>query len=122
MYLVDYCLTVPAEETYQLVFSPPICVIVIGCNVIKLICTLFTARDDREDVFLTIGDAIASYLTWPIQQQKEAVYCRSPSLIRRILGWRKKPEKKKSPLRMRLTQIDQTVPLEQPPRHSGYML
>ncbi|KAJ5240576.1 uncharacterized protein N7469_002167 [Penicillium citrinum] len=117
MYPVDYCLTVPAEETCQLVFSPPICLVVIGCNVIKLICTLFTARDDREDVFLTIGDAIASYLTWP-DPTTEGSCLLSNLIISKTSGWRKKPKKRKGSTQDKIgnSQVDHTVPLELPPR------
>jgi hypothetical protein len=118
MYPVNYCLTVPAEETCQLVFSPPICLIVIGCNVIKLICTLFTARDDREDVFLTIGDAIASYLTWPDSTTEGSCLLSKALINTKTLGWRKKSKKKKKSTQDEIgnIQIDQTVPLELPPR------
>ncbi|KAL4939673.1 hypothetical protein BDV06DRAFT_198363 [Aspergillus oleicola] len=64
-YPIEHCLTAPSEPACQLVFSPTICLVVIGCNLVKLICTILAATDTREDVFLTIGDAIASFLTHP---------------------------------------------------------
>lgn len=93
-YPVERCLTVPMEESCQLVFSPPICLIVIGCNIIKLICALFTASDSRDDVFMTIGDAIASYLTRP-DPMTEGCCLLSKSLINKgSQGWRRKPKKR----------------------------
>ncbi|KAL4805760.1 hypothetical protein BDV18DRAFT_12883 [Aspergillus unguis] len=63
--LVDHCLTVPSPETCELYVSLPLCLVVLACNVSKLVCTLLAAKDKREDIFLTTGDAIASYLACP---------------------------------------------------------
>ncbi|KAL4913092.1 hypothetical protein BDW62DRAFT_214530 [Aspergillus aurantiobrunneus] len=95
-YPVDHCLTVPAEEKCQLVFSPPICIVVIGCNLIKLVCTLFTARDSREDVFLTIGDAIASFLARPDPTTEGSCLLSKPLVDKKVQGWHKKPKKNKN--------------------------
>lgn len=93
-YPVEHCLTVPMEESCQLVFSAPICLIVIGCNIIKLICALFTASDSRDDVFMTIGDAIASYLARP-DPMTEGCCLLSKSLINKgSQGWHRKPKKR----------------------------
>ena len=52
-------------EHCQLLFSPPICIIVICCNAAKVFCMLLAMRDDRDEIFLTIGDAIASFVQSP---------------------------------------------------------
>ncbi|KAL5355932.1 hypothetical protein BJX96DRAFT_171126 [Aspergillus floccosus] len=65
IYEVDHCVSLPTDERCQLSFSPPICLIIICCSVIKLLCILLAARDDRDEVLLTVGDAIASFLTRP---------------------------------------------------------
>ncbi|KAL4889864.1 hypothetical protein BDV59DRAFT_185642 [Aspergillus ambiguus] len=62
---IDHCVSLPIDERCQLSFSPPICLIIICCSIIKLVCMLLAARDDREDVLLTVGDAISSFLTRP---------------------------------------------------------
>ncbi len=113
-YPVEHCLTVPMEESCQLVFSPPICLIVIGCNIIKLICALFTASDSRDDVFMTIGDAIASYLARP-DPMTEGCCLLSKSLINKgTQGWYRKPKKK--PKHGAIDIPDSRLPLQLPDR------
>ncbi|KAL4883546.1 hypothetical protein BJY04DRAFT_226567 [Aspergillus karnatakaensis] len=113
-YLVDHCMTLTTEETCQLFFSPPICIIVIGCNIIKLICTLFTARDTREDVFLTIGDAIASFLTRPDFTTAGSCLMSKPLVDKRTQGWKKRLRKKEE--QMDINNNQKTLPLRLLPR------
>lgn len=111
-YPVEHCLTVPIEESCQLVFSPPICLIVIGCNIIKLVCALFTASDGRDDVFMTIGDAISSYLTRP-DPTTEGCCLLSKSLINKgASGWHRKQRKK--PKHDAIEIPDSRLPLQLP--------
>ncbi|KAL4785975.1 hypothetical protein BJX76DRAFT_355568 [Aspergillus varians] len=114
-YPVQHCLTVPVEETCQLVFSPVIALIVIACNVVKLICTIVTARDGREDVFLTTGDAIASFLARPDPTTEGSCLLSKPLVDTGIQGWRKKPQKGKKRAALD-TQINRTLPLQLSPR------
>ncbi|KAJ5150526.1 uncharacterized protein N7500_010715 [Penicillium coprophilum] len=88
-YSIDHCMTLPAKETCQLFFSPPICLVVIGCNIIKLICALLAAREDRKDIFLTTGDAIASFLTKPDPTTVGACLLSGPLVNKKAHGWRK---------------------------------
>ncbi|ODM21052.1 hypothetical protein SI65_04105 [Aspergillus cristatus] len=62
---VDYCLSQKVEEECQLLFSLPICIIVILCNIVKIVCMFMTAHDPRKEIFLTVGDAISSFLNRP---------------------------------------------------------
>ncbi|KAJ9298484.1 hypothetical protein DTO271G3_3451 [Paecilomyces variotii] len=62
---VDHCLSQTVEQGCQLLFSLPICIAVILCNLIKISCMFLTAGDDRKEIFLTVGDAISSFLTRP---------------------------------------------------------
>ncbi|RAK99587.1 uncharacterized protein BO80DRAFT_384743 [Aspergillus ibericus CBS 121593] len=64
-YPVEYCLSLKTAEHCELQFSPAICLVVIACNVVKFLCMLLTARCDRKDIFLTVGDAMASFLSRP---------------------------------------------------------
>ncbi|PYH98138.1 hypothetical protein BO71DRAFT_317030 [Aspergillus ellipticus CBS 707.79] len=64
-YVVDYCLSHETSEHCELQFSPAICVVVLACNAVKVVCMFWTARADRKEIFLTVGDAIASFLTRP---------------------------------------------------------
>lgn len=62
---MSHCLTEKAEQRCLLSFSPPIAIAVIICNATKFVCMLLTARAKRQDLMLTVGDALASFLTRP---------------------------------------------------------
>ncbi|KAE8148804.1 hypothetical protein BDV25DRAFT_168224 [Aspergillus avenaceus] len=64
-YEPDHCLSREAEERCELHFSPSIGLVVIVCNIIKVTCMFLTARRDRSEVFMTMGDAISSFLSRP---------------------------------------------------------
>lgn len=113
-YPIEHCLTVPMDESCQLVFSPPICLIVIGCNLIKLICTLLAARDGRKDVFLTIGDAVASYLARPDSTTEGSCLLSKPLVNKGVQGWHKKPKKKRKKPRAVYVPVELTLPLHLP--------
>lgn len=61
----DYCLSERVDEKCQLYFSPPICLVVILCNVVKVTCMFLTIHGNRKNIFLTVGDAISSFLSRP---------------------------------------------------------
>ncbi|OQE22231.1 hypothetical protein PENFLA_c013G02865 [Penicillium flavigenum] len=88
-FTVDHCLSIPAEESCQLVFLPPVCLVVIFCNAIKLVCMVLAARDDREEVFLNIGDAIVSFLTHPDPATESAGLLSKDAVKKGIQGWHK---------------------------------
>jgi hypothetical protein len=62
---ISGCMTSDAEQHCQLYFSLPICIAVIACNIIKVLCMYMTAKTDRREIFLTIGDALSSFLDKP---------------------------------------------------------
>ncbi|PYH29891.1 uncharacterized protein BO87DRAFT_410151 [Aspergillus neoniger CBS 115656] len=64
-YSVEYCLSRKLTEQCELQFSPAICLVVIVCNIIKVLCMSLTALSNRTDIFLTVGDAVASFLSRP---------------------------------------------------------
>lgn len=64
-YKVDGCYSEQADEKCKLLFSWPMCLVVVVCNLIKVFCMFLTAKEDRSEIFLTIGDAIASFLRHP---------------------------------------------------------
>ncbi|KAJ5193480.1 hypothetical protein N7449_009622 [Penicillium cf. viridicatum] len=64
-YSIDYCLSQRVEEQCQLMYSPWICMVVIIFNLIKVICILLTIQQRRQGLFLTVGDAISSFLKCP---------------------------------------------------------
>ncbi|KAJ5373602.1 hypothetical protein N7517_005608 [Penicillium concentricum] len=114
LYSIDHCMTLPAKETCQLFFSPPICLIVIGCNIVKLICALLAARENRNDIFLTTGDAIASFLAKPDPATKGACLLSGSLVNKRTQGWWKyKGCERKS---LDLLETKQEIPLRLPSR------
>lgn len=66
IYSLDGCLSQKLEERCQLLYNPPICVTIIACAIVKVVCMFLAARLDREEPpLLTVGDAVASFLTRP---------------------------------------------------------
>lgn len=77
---IDYCLSQKVREECRLFFHLPIAVVVIICSSIKMVCIWVLLRTDRRDLFLTIGDAISSFLQRPHPTTK--YWCTlSPGLI-----------------------------------------
>lgn len=66
-YTAQECLEIPADERCQLLFSPPICIVVALSAMIKVIAMFYAARisRSRSEPLLTVGDAVASFLTRP---------------------------------------------------------
>lgn len=64
---INGCLAVKTEENCKLLYSPPICIIIIFSMMAKLAVIALTLRDgrSREAPLLTIGDAIASFMKCP---------------------------------------------------------
>ncbi|OJJ03883.1 hypothetical protein ASPVEDRAFT_891047 [Aspergillus versicolor CBS 583.65] len=60
---VDY--TQHASQHCQFYFSPAICIAVIACNMVKVFCMYLAARTDHKEIFLTVGDALSSFLDRP---------------------------------------------------------
>ena len=60
---VDNCLLGSAEEHCSLSLSRVLITIVIVCNIIKLTCYIIGLRFQEFDPLVTVGDAIASFLT-----------------------------------------------------------
>ena len=68
-YPVDYCLAQSRDvETCQLQYVPYIMIVVIVCNVIKVLAMGLTARyvwNLKEPILATVGDALESFITVP---------------------------------------------------------
>lgn len=63
---VSHCLSKDAKQRCQVLFSLPIALVVLACNSIKVVCMFLAAKSvHRRDVLLTVGDAVASFLTRP---------------------------------------------------------
>jgi hypothetical protein len=67
---ISHCLVVEADEKCRLQFSPAITLIVIVCSAIKVACLFLAAQCDQDEVLLTIGDALSSFLSRPDETTK----------------------------------------------------
>lgn len=64
-YNVTECLSKSVPPTCQLGCSLPLGLVVLGCIGLKFLCLLIVALERRGEIFLTVGDAIASFLRRP---------------------------------------------------------
>ena len=64
-YPVKYCLATEGLKSCRLEYSLPILLIVIFCNAIKLSAIIYAAKTIKKDHFITLGDAVASFLEVP---------------------------------------------------------
>lgn len=62
---IDHCLSQYVDEQCQLLYNMPIGIVIIICILLKVICLSFLVNIDRRNLFLTVGDAISSYLQNP---------------------------------------------------------
>ena len=62
---VNYCLAEPVEPACTVALSRTLLIIVIVCNVVKLLALAYTGHVSSFQPLTTIGDAIASFLTNP---------------------------------------------------------
>ncbi|KAJ5722121.1 hypothetical protein N7488_000156 [Penicillium malachiteum] len=69
-YPVDYCLSQKVGEECGVFYHLPIAIVVIICSIIKLGCMWFLLRMDRQDLIITLGDAISAFLQQPDQATK----------------------------------------------------
>lgn len=64
-YEVSYCLSQKVEDKCRLQFAAPIMVVVLCCNFVKLLAMIITLWKCKEKTFVTLGDALASFLENP---------------------------------------------------------
>ncbi|KAJ5158367.1 uncharacterized protein N7500_008018 [Penicillium coprophilum] len=62
---IESCFSRPTTPFCELGCSLPIGLVVMGCIALKLICMLVAALERRSEIFLTVGDALKSFLTCP---------------------------------------------------------
>jgi hypothetical protein len=62
---VRYCLSELVPERCKLQFSLHIMVVVIFCNVVKVVCLAMTGRRVKARTLATLGDAVESFLERP---------------------------------------------------------
>ncbi|KNG46280.1 hypothetical protein TW65_86917 [Stemphylium lycopersici] len=64
-YSVEYCLSEQADATCKLHFEPSIGIIITILNFVKAGVMLYAAFCVRDEPFMTLGDAVASFLEQP---------------------------------------------------------
>lgn len=66
-HLIDGCLAIEADEQCQLLYSPPICIVIMLTGLVKVLAMILAARigRSRSPPLLTVGDAVASFMTKP---------------------------------------------------------
>lgn len=62
---IKYCLSERAQERCRLQFSLRMMVVVIICNIVKVVCMSLTLWKRKTDPLVTVGDAVASFLEKP---------------------------------------------------------
>ncbi|PYI08667.1 hypothetical protein BO78DRAFT_395531 [Aspergillus sclerotiicarbonarius CBS 121057] len=62
---IDHCLSENTGGQCRLLYHMPIGVVMIICILLKVGCLFFLVNIDRRSLFLTVGDAISSYLQNP---------------------------------------------------------
>lgn len=82
---IEYCLGQKIDENCRLQFSLPVMVIVITCNVVKIICMVLVVLGDGSQPLVTVGDAIASFLDEPDPTTKNI--CLVDKYFFREEGW-----------------------------------
>ena len=71
-FLIDHCLAAKAAESCKLQYSFVVLPVIIMSNFIKLVAIIITLRTVKEQHFITIGDAISSFLSTPDLSVKES--------------------------------------------------
>lgn len=94
---VDHCLSQEVDERCQLLFSLSICLTIIICNIIKIACMLMTVYDDRKEIFLTVGDAISSFLKRPDRTTEHRSLLPKRNISERSPQCWERPDKERSP-------------------------
>ncbi|CAG8898361.1 unnamed protein product [Penicillium egyptiacum] len=95
-YSVDGCLVINSEERCQLLYSPPICIIIALATLLKVVAMFLAARigRHRSPPLLTVGDAVASFMEKP-DSTTEGMCWLSNADVRR--GAWKVPQKTEDP-------------------------
>jgi hypothetical protein len=67
--VVKYCLSEKTEAKCTLQFHAHIMMVTIICNIVKFTCMTLVLIKHNEKPLVTIGDAVESFLSSPIQQR-----------------------------------------------------
>ena len=88
-YTANGCLAVKAKPHCQLIYSPPICLVILLASAIKVAAIFLAAYVDRHrsPPLLTVGDAIASFLTRPDPSTRNQCWLSSRHIQRKTCQW-----------------------------------
>ncbi|KAJ5385297.1 hypothetical protein N7517_003208 [Penicillium concentricum] len=110
VYSIDGGLVIKAEERCQLLYSPPICIIIALATLLKVVAMFLAARigRHRSPPLLTVGDAVASFMENP-DSTTEGICWLSNSDVHR--GAWKVPQRTEDPAEEPLKGIRQRAPM-----------
>ncbi|KAJ5961043.1 uncharacterized protein N7479_008193 [Penicillium vulpinum] len=108
-YSIDGCLVIKSKERCQLLYSPPICIIIALTTFLKVIAMFLAARISRHRSapLLTVGDAVASFMEKP-DSTTEGICWLSNADVRR--GAWKVPQKSEDPAGEPLARVGEREP------------
>ncbi|GLA89221.1 hypothetical protein AtubIFM56815_003693 [Aspergillus tubingensis] len=111
---ISYCMEKTMTQRCRLLFSPSIALAVILFNLTKVVCMYLTAKTDRSEIFLRVGDAISSFLAHPDPTTKGRCLMSRADMARGPHQWEPLPRWKKS-IRKRIRrdpEIQTDIPME----------
>ncbi|PWY77254.1 hypothetical protein BO94DRAFT_588588 [Aspergillus sclerotioniger CBS 115572] len=88
---ISRCMGKTTTQRCRLLFSPSIALAVISFNLAKVICMYLTARTDRSEIFLRVGDAISSFLAQPDPTTKSRCLMSREDMTRGPYRWEPVP-------------------------------
>lgn len=111
---ISYCMEKTMTQRCRLLFSPSIALAVILFNLTKVVCMYLTAKTDRSEIFLRVGDAISSFLAHPDPTTKGRCLMSRADMARGPHRWEPSPRWKEFiRKRIRRDPEDQTeIPME----------
>ncbi|OOF93839.1 hypothetical protein ASPCADRAFT_132185 [Aspergillus carbonarius ITEM 5010] len=108
---ISRCMGKTMTQRCRLLFSPSIALAVILFNLAKVICMYLTARTDRSEIFLRVGDAISSFLAQPDPTTEHRCLMSREDMARGPYRWEPVPSWK-SFIRCRIDRNRGDIPME----------
>ncbi|KAI2932705.1 hypothetical protein CBS63078_1475 [Aspergillus niger] len=112
---ISYCMSKNMTQRCRLLFSPSIALAVILFNLTKVVCMYLTAKTDRSEIFLRVGDAISSFLVQPDPTTKGRCLMSRADMARGPHRWEPVPRWKES-IRKRIRRdpknLTEDIPME----------
>ncbi|PYI10621.1 hypothetical protein BO78DRAFT_458425 [Aspergillus sclerotiicarbonarius CBS 121057] len=108
---ISHCMRKTMTQRCRLLFSPSIALAVILFNLAKVICMYLTARTDRSEIFLRVGDAVSSFLAKPDPTTEGRCLLSREDMTRGPYRWEPVPSWKSS-IRRRIRRYRAEKPID----------